>query len=200
MPRTVDHDNRLQLLDRAVDYVYERGIASLSLRPLAEALGVSPGILLYHFGSKDNLIVELLRRAGDRQRALFDRMRNGEDEQSGAEICRQVWRILSEPKSLPLFKLFFEVYALALQEPARFPGFLPAAVANWLGFLEQPALHRGATKVEARKHATIVLAGFRGFLLDLCATRERKRVDAAVDAWIVSLDYVPMDAPPSASV
>src|ERR1700726_3449107 len=112
MPRTVDHVNRLQLLDRAVEYVYERGIASLSLRPLAEALGVSPGILLYHFGSKENLVVELLRRAGDRQRALFDRMRNGE-EQSGAEICAQVWRILSEPKSLPLFKLFFEVYALA---------------------------------------------------------------------------------------
>jgi AcrR family transcriptional regulator len=195
MPRRVDPDNRLQLLDRTVDYVYERGIASLSLRPLAEALGVSPGILLYHFQSKEQLIVELLRRAGDRQRALFDRLRT-EDERPAADVCREVWRVLSDAKALPLFRLFFEVYALALQDARRFPDFFPGAVANWLVFLEQPALRDGASKVEARLRATIVLAGFRGFLLDLCATHERKRVDRAVEAWIQSLDHIPIATAP----
>ena len=52
----------------------------------------------------------------------------------------------------------------------------------------------GASKREARKRATVVLAGFRGFLLDLCATRERARIDGAVEAWIQSLDYLPAPA------
>ena len=194
MTRKADPENRSQLLDRAVEYVYRNGIASLSLRPLASALRVSPAILLYHFGSKEQLVIEVLRRAGDRQRALFDRMRSNE-ESSPADVCRDVWRVLGDPKSLALFRLFFEVYGLALAAPERFPGFLPGAVTNWLAFLERPALLQGVSKREARKRATVVLAGFRGFLLDLRATRERARIDAAVEAWIQSLDYLPGPAP-----
>jgi AcrR family transcriptional regulator len=196
MPRTVDRENRSQLLDRAVDYVYENGIATLSLRPLAKALGVSPGVLIYHFASKERLIVEMLARAGHRQRVLFERMRS-DDDRSSAEVCRDAWRVLSDPKAQQIFRLFFEVYALALQDATRFPGFFPGAVANWLAFLEQPALRDGASKREARKRATIILAGFRGFLLDLCATRERTRVDGAVEAWIQSLDAIPIGTKPT---
>ena len=57
MPRAADREKRRHLLDRTVDYVYEHGIANLSLRPLAKALGVSAAILLYHFTSKDQLVV-----------------------------------------------------------------------------------------------------------------------------------------------
>ena len=35
---------------------------------------------------------------------------------------------------------------------------------------------------------TQILAGFRGFLLDLCATRERRRVNRAVELWLQMLD------------
>lgn len=196
MSRTVDRENRSQLLDRAVDYVYENGIATLSLRPLASALGVSPGVLLYHFASKERLIVELLARAGDRQRVLFERMRS-DDDPSSEQVCRDVWRVLSDPKAQQLFRLFFEIYGLALQDPSRFPGFFPGAITNWLAFLEKPALREGATKPEARKRATVILAGFRGFLLDLCATRERKRLDGAVEAWIQSLDAIRIGTKPT---
>jgi AcrR family transcriptional regulator len=193
MPRKADPQNRANLLDAALDYVTLHGIANLSLRPLAQALGVSAGILLYHFESKEGLAVEVLRRAGDRQRALFDRLRY-DDDRSAADVCRDVWRILSSPKAQPLFRLFFEVYGLALQDPERFGDFLPAAVTNWLDFLERPALRESVSRVAARTRATVVLAGFRGFLLDLCATRERKRVDAAVELWIEWLDRAPLSS------
>jgi AcrR family transcriptional regulator len=186
----VDVESRSQLLDRAVDYVYEHGVATLSLRPLAKAIGVSPGILLYHFTSKELLTIAILRRAGDRQRALFDEMLLNPGR-SPAEVCREVWRIISDARAQGLFRLFFEVYGLALQDPERFPGFFPGAISNWLAFLERPAMQTGTSKAEARKRATIVLAGFRGFLLDLCATRERKRIDNAVEAWIESLEHIP---------
>ena len=189
MPRTADVVGRQELLDRVVAYVYENGLASLSLRPLAKSLGVSPAILLYHFESKERLGVEVLERVRAQQRALFERMRV--DERSSQEsVCHEAWRIMSERTYLPLFKLFFEVYGLALQDPERFPGFFAGAIDNWLAYLERPALRAGASKSAARIRATIVLAGFRGFLLDLCATREKKRIDAAVDAWIASLGCI----------
>ena len=52
---------RERLAEDATDYVLEHGIAGLSLRPLAAALGTSDRMLLYHFGSKDALVAEVDR-------------------------------------------------------------------------------------------------------------------------------------------
>ncbi len=183
MTRKADEANRSQLLDRVVAYAFVNGVASLSLRPLAKNLGVSPASLLYHFGSKEELTVEILKHAGDRQRELFASMRTREGE-TAADVCREVWRIVSAPKARPLFRLFFEVYGLALVDPKRFPGFFPAAISNWLDFLEPAYVRGGMSAADARVHATIVLAGFRGFLLDLCATGDTKRIGRAVVRWI----------------
>jgi len=49
-----------ELLDRAYAYVLTHGISDLSLRPVAAAIGSSPRVLLYLFGSKDGLIRALL--------------------------------------------------------------------------------------------------------------------------------------------
>jgi hypothetical protein len=38
--------------------------------------------------------------------------------------------------------------------------------------------------------ATIILAGLRGFMLDYCATKDRKRLDRAVRMWVEALDRV----------
>ena len=46
---------KAELLDRAYAYVLEHGLADMSLRPLATAIGSSPRVLLFLFESKDNL-------------------------------------------------------------------------------------------------------------------------------------------------
>ncbi len=185
MSRKADEANRSQLLERVTSYVLLNGVASLSLRPLAKELAVSPAALLYHFRSKEELTVEILKFAGDRQRELFGSMRSRDrDHETPASICREWWRIISAADSRPLFRLFFEVYGLALINPDRFPGFFPGAVYNWINVLEQAYVCDGRDAAEARVCATVVLAGFRGFLLDLCATGDDERVGAAVERWI----------------
>ncbi len=47
---------QLELLERAYDYVLQHGLTSLSLRPLAQAIGSSPRVLLFLFGSKEGLL------------------------------------------------------------------------------------------------------------------------------------------------
>lgn len=186
MTRKADEANRSQLLERIVAYVMSNGVASLSLRPLGKELGVSPALLLYHFGSKEELTVEILKHAGDRQRELFASMQLRETA-TVRETCREVWRIVSSAQARPLFRLFFEVYGLALVDPQRFPGFFPGAISNWLVFLERAYVRGGMSRSDARVRATFVLAVFRGFLLDLCATGDTKRLKRAVDVWIGGL-------------
>ena len=52
-----------ELLELAYRYVLAHGLADMSLRPLAKAIGSSPRVLLFLYGSKDNLIRALLERA-----------------------------------------------------------------------------------------------------------------------------------------
>ncbi len=185
MTRRADPAARSDLLERIVDYAFANGVASLSLRPLAHELGVSAGSLLYHFHSKEELTIEILKYAGDRQRELFAELRERDDLPAG-EVCRTVWRVIGAREARPLFRLFFEVYGLALVDKNRFPGFFPAAIENWLGFLAPPFERAGMNAEDARANATIVLANFRGYLLDLCATNDDERVGRAVELWIAS--------------
>lgn len=65
MARSSDQTKRAKLLDDIVDYVREHGVSDLSLRPLAAGLGTSSRMLLYYFGTKEELLKEVLLRASN---------------------------------------------------------------------------------------------------------------------------------------
>ena len=62
---------KAELLELAYAHALEHGLAGMSLRPLADAIGSSPGVLLYCFGSKDGLVRGLLARARQDELALL---------------------------------------------------------------------------------------------------------------------------------
>src|SRR5918912_4040490 len=88
---------RDELLELAYRYVLERGIAGLSLRPLAAAIGSSPRVLLFLFGSKDGLVRALLARARADELELLDRVRSTDGERDLATVAEAVWEWLAEP-------------------------------------------------------------------------------------------------------
>src|SRR5687767_13146003 len=111
MARPVDHARRQELLDAAVDYAVANGLADLSLRPLAAALGTQAPVLLHHFGSKERLVALIVRAVRDRSRSL-GREAEAAEERTGLAT---VWAWASDPAQQPFLRLFFEVYALALR-------------------------------------------------------------------------------------
>jgi AcrR family transcriptional regulator len=189
--RTADTARPAELLDRVVDYLTHRGMAELSLRPLAKAVGSSPRVLLYYFGSKEELVVRALARMRERQRVTYERMKSLPYQTPG-EACRAIWQHMSAPENMKLFGMSLEIFAMALRQRDRFADYLRASVEDWLGFLSAPLEKKGYSKDEARAHATVVLAGFRGFLLDYSASRDRARLDRAVELWLHALDTIPL--------
>jgi AcrR family transcriptional regulator len=185
--RTVDLVRRAEILDRITSYVMEHGFAELSLRPLARAVALSPRALLYHFGSKEEIVTAVLDRIRQRQLAMFERLRRSKLSTPGA-ICRAAWTYMTMPDVMPMLRLFFETYAAALREPKRFPGFLDRAIEDWLTFLGDPLIRAGVARKRARTVATVVLAGYRGFMLDFAATGDGERIGRAVEAWGKALE------------
>ncbi len=187
MARTADKAHRAKLLEEIADYMLGHGYADLSLRPLAKAVRSSPRVLLYYFKSKENLAALALGIARERQRAQFEKLRE-RDCETCASLCREIWTIMRTPAARPHFRLFFEVYGLALQDRRRYAGFLRSAVGDWLHFIEGPYVRAGTPRPEARALATVIIGGFRGFMLDLCGSGDLKRIDRAVELWISALD------------
>ncbi|MGB6385639.1 MAG: TetR/AcrR family transcriptional regulator [Terriglobales bacterium] len=194
MVRIADQRRPEELLDAIVGYIAKKGVAGLSLRPLAKAVHSSPRVLLYYFGSKEKLVSKAIARLRVRQRAGFGKMREASYDRP-SDACRAIWMQMSAPESESAFKLSFEVYALALRHPRRLADFLHSSVEDWLEFLSEPLLRQGRSKEEARAFATIVVAGFRGFMLDYCASHDRERVDRAVELWLKALDSIRLPMP-----
>jgi AcrR family transcriptional regulator len=181
MTRTPDEATRRALVDKAVDYVCAHGLSDLSLRPLAQAIDTSPSLLLYHFGSKEALLAAVLKAGRARQHAMMRQMET--EGLSERRAARRLWKVWSSPAWQPLTRVFFEVFALALRAPKRFPGFLDEAVSDWLH-----ALDEGRGTAASRARATLMIATFRGLLLDLMATGDRARVDKAAEMFFQTLN------------
>jgi AcrR family transcriptional regulator len=193
--RTADETRPTELLDAIVRYLVQHGVAEVSLRPLAKAVGSSPRVLLYYFGSKEKMLAQAIRRLRDLQRTGFGKLRDARYE-NPSDACRAIWQQMSTPESLAMFQLSLETFSLALRHRRQFANFLKTSIEDWLQFMSQSLIRRGAKPEDARAFATIVIAGFRGFLLDLCATRDRKRIDQAVETWIGTLNNLSANAIP----
>src|SRR3954462_14532265 len=140
---------RERLLAAAMEYVEEHGVGNLSLRALAAALGTSHRMLIYHFGSRDGLMIEVIRAVEAQQRAALAELLLDTDTPP-AETMRRMWRRVADPALWPNERLFFDVYAQALQRgPPALP-LLDGIVENWVEPLTRIAVAGGRSEAEAR--------------------------------------------------
>lgn len=65
LPTDAPQDARTRILDAAEAIVQARGVAGLTLEAAARDAGVSKGGLLYHFASKEALLVAMLARLAE---------------------------------------------------------------------------------------------------------------------------------------
>jgi AcrR family transcriptional regulator len=173
---------RDRLLASAVDHIAAHGMGELSLRQLAEALGTSHRMLAYHFGSKEGLLVAVVREVERRQRAALADL-GADSSLSPMEQARQLWQRLADPQLWPHERLFFEIYGQALQGRSHAAELLDGIVDSWLDPLADLAVRTGAPPAQARAQARLGLAVTRGLLLDLLATGDRAGVDEAMELF-----------------
>lgn len=171
---------RERLLDQAVDYVLSHGVGGLTLRPLAKALRTNARMLIYHFGSREGLMREVLARLREREDARIQAwFRVSKKRRTLPEFLRWQWQRLSAPRARSAVRLIFELYTLALRHPRDYPGVLEGPLAYWQKLTEQAGVDSKTGAIEA----TLLLAMTRGLLLDLCATGDGARVGRAMNMF-----------------
>ncbi|SCF17500.1 DNA-binding transcriptional regulator, AcrR family [Micromonospora viridifaciens] len=174
-------DAREALLDRCVGFLKECGFSQLSLREIASGAGTSHRMLIYHFGSREGLLIEVVRRIEAEQRVALVSLAAETDDP--VEVSRRFWRRLADPSLAPAERLFFEIYAHALFGRSWTESFRASVVAAWAGPVEELFGQLGFDPAEARRRARLGLAATRGLLLDLLITGDREILDAAADLF-----------------
>lgn len=171
-----------ELLERAYGYALEHGLADLSLRPLAAAIGSSPRVLLFLFGSKDGLVRALLARARSDE---LDFLQSLGHEADIAGVVRSTWQWLLEERHRPLLTLWLEAYSRSLTEPGGpWGGFATQTVDDWLALLASAQPHRRRRSKAGATERSLTLAVLRGALIDLLATGDVARNTAAIEAHL----------------
>ena len=185
MFRPLDVDRRAELLDLTMRYAAQHGIATLSLRPLAAALGTSSRMLVHYFGTKEELIGQALVAARpDIPALLAAHARAGHDP---ARMAGRLWRELTTGgEQETRTRLLLEVMALALTQPEQYREYAVNAVRAWLDPLVDALRAAGPTARDARARATMLVSGLRGLALDRYLTGDRQRTDDAAAALIAA--------------
>jgi AcrR family transcriptional regulator len=166
--------SRASLLGEAVEHFAKNGIGDASLRSIATSIGTSHRMLIYHFGSREGLLAEVVRTVEQQQRDLLATL----SDLPIAEQAEEFWRRVTEA-TLVYGPLFFELSAHAIQDLPHTESLKADLINVWLPPLIELCVRAGIPPAEAPAYARLGLAASRGLLFDLLLTGDRAGVDEA---------------------
>ena len=142
----------------------EKGYDAATMKEIAQAAGVAPGLIHYYFHSKDQLLLEVIKEAADRYVKQMEQLGETLDGQNLmlAAFAEPKQRLEQESE---WYRLRCELFALGLRNPK----FLPAASAilvdgrRCIGEL----VHKiaGQSVAEPNATAAVLLAAIDGLAL-----------------------------------
>ncbi len=194
-------ERREVLLERIVDHVLLHGITGLTLRGIASAVGSNNRMLIYYFGSAQQLIVTALVAAGDRFSDTFRSLGDGakpaapsgaeavsellrDQDKSFATRLDQLWTAFADPTQQAFIRLFFGVLGLAAYDRENYAGFLHNVSFSWVDDLSAAIAAEGVEDEEAKLLAYELLAQLRGLQVLQVASEDFGLVDAVRRRWV----------------
>lgn len=168
--------SRESLLADAVEHFAQNGIGDASLRTIATSIGTSHRMLIYHFGSREGLLAEVVRAVEQQQRDLLAGLDT--PDRPVTEQAEEFWRRVTEA-TLVYGPLFFELSAHAMQDLPHTESLKADLIKVWLPPLTDFCIRAGLPAAEAPTYARLGLAAARGLLFDLLLTGDRPSVDEA---------------------
>jgi AcrR family transcriptional regulator len=181
VPSTRTARRKAELLTAFIRYLLRRGVSDISLRPAAVALGTSPRMLIYYFGSRQRLLFAAVEEIRLRERVRFaQEIQRRPPGSSVREFLEASWRWYSSKRREPHLRLLFELYGLAFVNPKRYRAFLTAMTDDYFSMMEEGLRSQGMSRENSRVAATLYRAALRGLVIDLLSTGDRARIDEAV--------------------
>ncbi|MFP7761098.1 TetR family transcriptional regulator [Marisediminicola sp. LYQ134] len=183
MSRRPDPERKPQLLSDILDYLADKPLSSVTFRAIADHLDVSAFAVVYHFGTKSNLVAEIVQAIGDRQRRGFgDIELNATSVDEYLEGIYRYWEWTLEPTNRYLHRL--EVEAGMLQAIDHVPVGERSTLGGWYELVSEGLCELGIPDDTARVEARAMVNIMYGFQYDLVLLGEIEATRQAFDAMV----------------
>lgn len=106
---------REEILRATVDEVIERGFASTRVADVAARLGISTGLVFYHFDSKEALLSQAFGYAAERDLERLDALAQGRG--SAARRLARILALYGPDESGAAWPLWIDAWATSLRSP-----------------------------------------------------------------------------------
>jgi AcrR family transcriptional regulator len=191
MAKVENSEVKNELLERCLDYCVAHGFAGLSLRTLAEGVGTSHRMLIYHFQTREILLQNVLEGFRHRQLASLGKELSAVDSPESFErVFREVWRRLSSSGFRSFIIAFFECYIACVRTKGNRASidFLRAALDDWLLPFSEALQRAGVSPARSRIVGRGLLASVRGLLLDaLSPGADKREIEQTFDFLLLTL-------------
>jgi AcrR family transcriptional regulator len=164
---------RGEVLRAATEHALDHGLDGLSLRKVAQTVGVSHATLVHHFGTKDDLVAEIVDLVLARSFTLPDL---AQDDPAPLEA---IWRRATSDQGRRHVRLFTAITGHAMHGNPALRDAVARSVRQRTDLLAAGLVRHGCPEAEASAVATSVLSTLRGLLADLLVTDDDERVHAA---------------------
>jgi len=169
---------RGELLRAATEHVLEHGLDDLTLRGLADGVGVSHATLVHHFATRDGLIAEIVERVLAETFSSPDLVAGAEDP------LRALWARATAPEGRRHVRLFVAITGRSMHGDPPFADAVARSLRDRTAIVAGALEAAGRPPAEASAAATVILGVMRGLMVDLLLTGDSARVDAAFAAFV----------------
>ncbi|MEU2622120.1 TetR family transcriptional regulator [Streptomyces sp. NPDC007157] len=181
MPRPANAEKRAELLKQVVHQLQHHGLAQMSLSPLAESIGTTKRMLLYYFGSRENLLAQALAASRPDAHAMFD----GVHDSAGLrEAAQALWQAMTTGEQSGPIRMLLQLLSLATTDPEEYGDLAADTVEIMISPITAAYVRLGHPPQQARAAATLLVSGLRGLCQDRLVTHDAARTDAAADRLI----------------
>lgn len=184
MSRKPDPERKPELLAQILDYLLDKPLASLTFRTLAKALDVSTFTLVYQFGTRAELVNDIVQAISGRQSDIEDRLvTNPGTLDAYYENLAISWAWTLDPRNRQLQRLEFEASMLEALDPDTHNS-NRALYATWLRVGRDALESFGLSPDDAQIEARIMVDAFYGLQYDLVVNGDSESATAAFNRLI----------------
>ncbi|MBD1875229.1 TetR/AcrR family transcriptional regulator [Nodosilinea sp. FACHB-131] len=178
MSRPTEPQKKAELLEKCLEVALETGELDSSINAIAKRIGTSGRMLVYHFGSKQELERQVIARLEVRLRAQLLSLQNTAvaDTDTVAESLLAMWRQFTTPEMQGWLKLTMDLNLRAMRGDTETQQFLERETQQWVEALT------ALTGNEAVARSLFHL--FQGATLDFLTTGNAQRGEQSVKAFL----------------
>lgn len=160
---------------RIADHVLTNGVGSLSVRTVAAKFGVTAQALLNHFGSKEELLQDVLHGAVYRDLLVMQNMIN--KMTSVDQLITDMLRGLRRASFRRMFAVQVELFAVSALDPEQYSNFSVRTTRIGHKQFELQARRDGVPEDQVQSVSGMMLATLRGMVLEALGGLPPARLD-----------------------